>query len=83
MLNLIGCKTNFSKSKKIGFRYSTPSLKGVNKSQFFSKSPLGDLGVENENLSYTHLILVNSRITNKVIEILHIICNKNNEPQQI
>ncbi|MDA3894429.1 MAG: hypothetical protein PF517_22430, partial [Salinivirgaceae bacterium] len=39
-----GCTTNFPKSKNIGFRYSIPTLKEVNKSQYFSKSPLGDLG---------------------------------------
>jgi hypothetical protein len=54
-VKLKGYTTNFPKSKKIGFRYSTPALKGVNKSQFFSKSPLGDLGVKKGNLSYTQL----------------------------
>jgi hypothetical protein len=54
-IKLKGCTTNFPKSKKIGFRYSTPALKGVNKSQFFLKSPLGDLGVKKGNLSYTQL----------------------------
>jgi thiamine biosynthesis lipoprotein ApbE len=54
-IDIFGCTTNFPKSKKIGFRYFTTSLKGVNKSQFFSKSPLRDLGVKKGNLPYTYI----------------------------
>ena len=54
LLNQIECTTNLSKSSNIGFRYSSliSQLAEVNRSQHFSKSPLGDLGVKNDNLSY-------------------------------